>query len=70
MTPKYCKGKNGNYCSIARPELRQTGRGYEKECPVCGTKYDYTPEPEKLTAEERQKIINRVHNIPVANPGI
>ena len=53
-----CKGRPFDYCYIARPKLRQIGDGYKMECPVCGRQYDYAIPPEKLSPEERQRVID------------
>ena len=55
---KRCKGTPFDYCYIAHPQLRQIGDGYKMECPVCGKQYDFEIPPEKLTPEDRQRIID------------
>jgi hypothetical protein len=58
---------NGSvYCSINRTKCVQCGKGLDYVCPICGTKYIVIIEPEKLTAEERQKIINKT--LPNTSP--
>ena len=58
ILPTRCKGTPFDYCYIAHPKLRQIGDGYKMECPVCGKQYDVDVPPEKLSPEERQRIID------------
>jgi len=47
---------------LQHPRLRQTGHGIDLICPVCGWEWhEGEREPEKLTPEQRQKLINRIH---------
>jgi hypothetical protein len=56
--PERCRGTPVDYCSVARPKLRPIGDGYKMQCPVCGRIYDYKVSPEKMTSEERQRVID------------
>ena len=47
------------YCRINKTKCVQCGDGMDCICPVCGTKYTVILQPEKLTAEEKQQIINK-----------
>jgi hypothetical protein len=59
--PERCRGTPIDYCYIARPKLRQIGIGYKMECPVCGRRYDFIVPPEKMTPEERQRVIDSTY---------
>jgi hypothetical protein len=59
--PERCKGTPIDYCYVARPKLRQIGDGYKRQCPVCGRIYDFEVSPEKMTPEERQRVIESTY---------
>ena len=59
--PERCTGKPFDYCYIARPKLRQIGDGYKMQCPVCGRIYDFKVPPEKMSPEERQRVIDSTY---------
>ena len=59
--PERCKGMPIDYCYVARPKLRQIGDGYKRQCPVCGRIYDFEVSPEKMTPEERQRVIESTY---------
>jgi hypothetical protein len=59
--PERCRGTPIDYCYIARPKLRQIGIGYKMQCPVCGRRYDFIVPPEKMTPEERQRVIDSTY---------
>jgi hypothetical protein len=59
--PERCRGTPIDYCYIARPKLRQIGIGYKMQCPVCGRRYDFVVPPEKMTPEERQRVIDSTY---------
>ena len=58
VIPERCRGKPIDYCYIARPKLRQIGDGFKMQCPVCGRIYDFKVSPEKMSPEERQRVID------------
>jgi hypothetical protein len=53
-----CPGKPIDYCYVQHPELHQTGNGYEMQCPVCKRLYNFQTSPQKMTEEEKQKVID------------
>lgn len=59
--PEKCAGKPMDYCYVARPKLWPIGDGYKMICPVCGRRYDYLVAPERLSPEERQRVIDSTY---------
>jgi hypothetical protein len=56
-----CRGRPIDYCYAARQCLRPTGDGCKMQCPVCGRIYDFKVAPEKMSPEERQRVIDSTH---------
>lgn len=42
-----CDNQEYNFCKVNKTPLRQTGQGFEMQCPVCGWKSKPTYEEEK-----------------------